>query len=135
MSTLDICRMAAGLAYCAHGLLIRAYMSLDDGDMAEGSSLIFLLRVVRSMGESSLGPAEVLRFMMAVGGERAGLAGLFVLKSSTSEDGGSCCGGLPRLPRLPGDTVASKGTSYGGKLDSLLGDPPLILDGLLLVSL
>jgi len=106
-----------GVVYCAHGLFIRAYTSLDDGDTGDGSSFIFLLRMVRSIGVSSL---LLLRFI-AAGGERAGLAGLFVLKSSTSDVGGE---------RL-GDTVASNGTSYGGRLDSLLGDAGLfILDGL-----
>jgi len=127
ISPLDTGRMA-GAAYCAHGRFILAYASLDDddddgGDTGDGSSFIFLLLMVRSIGVSSL---LLLRFMAAAG-ERAGLAGLFVLKSSTSGAGGE---------RL-GDTVASNGTSYGGRLDSLLGEPPLFVfdDGLLFVSL
>lgn len=103
------------MVYWAHGLLILAYMSLD-GDTGDGSSFIFLLLMVKSIGESSL---LLLRFM-AAGGDGAGLAGLFVLKSNASDVGGE----------RRGDTVANNGTSYGGRLDSLLGDPLLILDGL-----
>jgi len=95
ISPLEIGRIA-GVEYCAHGLLILAYKSFD-GDIDDGSSLIFLLLMVKSIGESSL---LLLRFM-AAGGEHAGLAGLFVLKSNTSDEGGE----------RTGDTVAISGTS------------------------
>ena len=124
MSPLREIGLITGVVYCAHGLLIRAYMSLADGgdDTGDGASFIFLLRMVRSIGASLLPPPPLLRFNAPVGGcDDVGLAGLFVLKSSTSDVAGG---------ERPGDTVANNGTSYGGKLDSLLGDPLLILDGL-----
>jgi hypothetical protein len=80
--------------------------------------------MVRSIGESSLLlPLLLLLRFMAAGIEHSaggGLAGRFVLKSNASAAGGE----------RPGDTVANNGTSYGGKLDSLLGDSLLILNGL-----
>jgi len=96
ISPLDM-GLITGVVYCAHGRLIRLYASVD-GDIGDGSSFIFLLLMVRSIGESSL---LLLRFMAAAWEEAGGLAGLFVLKSSTSDDGGE----------RPGDTVANNGTS------------------------
>lgn len=123
MSLLLEIGLITGVVYCAHGRLILAYISLAEGgdDTGDGSNFIFLLRIVRSIGASLL-PPPLLRFKAPAGGcEDVGLAGLFVLKSNTSDVVGG---------ERPGDMLANNGTSYGGKLDSLLGDPLLILDGL-----